>query len=70
MRSSKPKLTTSPLDYFEHVERKGGSKIVQLDVIEWEEPTTEPIVVEESSDLWLIAKAKLLWKNHIKESNK
>lgn len=70
MRSKLPKLTVAPLSYFEHNERQQSPRATSFDVIEWtEEPIPPDVTVEETSDPWLLAKVKRLWRSRIKESN-
>jgi hypothetical protein len=66
MRSAKPRLTTRLLDYFEHNEQRGGSKVVQLDIVEWDMPDPEPsIVVEESRNNFKVNAVKRAWEKLI-----
>lgn len=65
------KPTTRPLDYFEHNERKHNPRAVALDIVEWNEPPAHPnLIVKESRDKRLIARAKRKWEKYIKESHK
>lgn len=64
-------ITTKPLDYFQHQERKHNPRVVALDIVEWEStPVASNIQVKESRDKRLIARAKRKWEKHIKESQK
>lgn len=59
-------LTTKPLSYFEHMERKADPKIAQYDVLEW----PEPLEVKEhksAKDEWNFRKA---WLNRIRGESK
>ena len=73
MRSKLPKTTAHPIDYFQHNERKHNPKIVEVQMVEWEEIPIKRqpgIVVKESRDKRLIARAKRKWEKYLKESHK
>jgi hypothetical protein len=54
------------LSYFEHNDQRKGSKVVQLDVIEWDMPDPEPtFIVEESRNNFKINAVKRSWERLI-----
>jgi hypothetical protein len=66
MHSAKPKLTTRPLSYFEHNDQRGESKVIHLDVVEWDMPEPEPtILVEESRNNFKVNAVKRAWEKLI-----
>jgi len=51
------------LSYFEHNERSKGSKVVNLDVVEWDMPPPEPtFIVEESRNNFKVNAVKRAWE--------
>lgn len=66
----KAPLTTKPLDYFQHNERKHNPRTVALDVVEWT-PTSikaEPaIAVKETANKRFIERAKRAWNRRLKD---
>ena len=66
MHSLKSKLTIRPPNYFEHNERRNGSKVAHLDVVEWDMPEPEPtIIVEESHNNFKVNAVKRAWEKFI-----
>lgn len=54
------------LSYFEHNERRNNSKVVNLDIVEWDMPDPEPsIVVEESRNNFKVNAVKRAWEKLI-----
>lgn len=63
MPSPKLKLTTRPLDYFEHNERRSAPKVVNFDLVEWDMPDPEPsIIVEESRNNFKVNAVRRAWE--------
>ena len=51
------------LSYFEHNERSKRSKVVNLDVVEWDMPSPEPtFIVEESRNNFKVNAVKRAWE--------